>query len=211
MQGGINPGGPTQTQRHLKSNPNVQRTFHLSVSRSCRGFPDKSMGQVVTTDNSYLKPIAPIERGSQHLRVCLPSWQLWLQSDATCAHGMCCPVSNKTRQMKNIWWAFGWWFLFENVGGTLQDTCDIRQKDTSQTSHQHGVLQAQIYHSTYNHTSGCHCQCIQQIAASHPRTLTLQRWCTFRSSGKDRKYYATNKQACNQTSRKCKTSKGGTS
>ena len=76
MQGGINPSGPTQTQRRQKSDTNVQRAFHLSVSRSCRRFPDKSMGRMVTTDNSYLEPIAPIERGSQHLHVCLPSWQL---------------------------------------------------------------------------------------------------------------------------------------
>ena len=59
----------------------------------------------------------------------------------------------------------------------IQDTCDICQNDTSQTSRRHSVLQAQIYHSTYNHTSKCDRQCIQQIAASHPRTPTptLQR------------------------------------
>ena len=40
-----------------------------------RWFPDKSMGQVVTTDNSYLESIVPIKLGSQHLLICLPLWQ----------------------------------------------------------------------------------------------------------------------------------------
>jgi hypothetical protein len=143
-----------------KERSKLSKAFHLSVSRSCRRFPDKSMGQVVTTDNFYLESIAPIERGSQHLRVCLPSWQFWLQSNANSTHGLRCTVSHKTRQTNDVWWAMRLWLLFENVRGALQNTCDIRQKDTSQTSCRHCVLQAQISHSTYNHTSGCHRQCI---------------------------------------------------
>jgi hypothetical protein len=102
MQGGINPSGSTHTECHRKSDPNVQRTFHFSVSRSCRQFSYKSMGRVVTKDNSYLESIAPIKRGSQHLCVCVSSQQFWLQSNANRTHGLRCSVSHKTQPTKTF-------------------------------------------------------------------------------------------------------------
>ena len=77
---------------------------------------DKLLPQTILTLNLLCQ-------SNLDLRICLPPWQFWLQSDANCTHGLCCTVSHKTKLTKDVWWAFGRWYLFENVCGALQDTC----------------------------------------------------------------------------------------
>ncbi len=140
MQGGINPSWPTQTECRRTSNPNVQKAFHFSVSRSCGRFSYKSMGRVVTTDNSHLESVATIECGSQHLCVCVSSWQFWLQLHAHRTHGLRCSVPHQTQPTIDFWWAFRRWILLENVSRALQDARCILQENTGKTTGRHGFF-----------------------------------------------------------------------
>jgi len=41
------------------------------------------------------------------------------------------------------------------------------QEDTGETTGRHGFFQAQVYHTTHGHASGCHCQCNYEIVGRH--------------------------------------------
>ena len=88
------PGWINITSRHAqaehcrRSNPNIQGAFHFSVGRSRRQLSNQPMGRVIATNSSYLELAPAVERGTKHICMGISPRQLWLQSNATGAHGM---------------------------------------------------------------------------------------------------------------------------
>ncbi len=159
MQSSVDSSRSTQKKCRRTRNTNIQRTFHFSFGRSCRQYPNQSIGWVATSNNTHIEFVAAVKCTSECVGMGMSSWKFRLQSNANRTYGMCSAIPYQAKSTQDIRRAFRRRFLSQKSPEHYR-THFFCQKEKSKEACRHSVLQTQVHHTANGHSSrqvqGCY-------------------------------------------------------